>query len=127
MKPAREAPIRWGADQHHQPAEWMARGWLQSIVTFMPLSLTRAALGASGETRKEDVEVHPNARMNRTYPNAAVTAPVRRFVQRSLNRNAMAADQLVSAFRAVGHIHKLRHRPYRVNRDRQVVFTLRQS
>ena len=105
----------------------MARGGLQSIVTFMSLYMTRAAIDASSVTRKKDVEVHKNAGMNRAYPDAAVTAPVRRFVQRSLHRDTMAADELRSAFRAVGHIHKLRRLSHTVKVDPQVAFTLRQS
>jgi hypothetical protein len=105
----------------------MTRGGIQAIAVFTSFYLTGAAFGAVRETRKEEVEVHPNTRMNRTNANIAVTAPVRCAVQQPLSRNAMAADELSSAFWAVRHIHKSRHRAHTITDNRQLAFTLRQS
>jgi hypothetical protein len=105
----------------------MARGRIQAIAVFTSFYLTRAAFGAVRVTRKEEVEVHPNTGMNRTNANVAVTAPIRCAVQQSLSCNAMAADELRSAFWAVRHIHKSRHQPHIINGNRHLAFTLRQS
>jgi len=102
------------------------RSGIQAIAAFPSFYLTCATFGAVGVTRKKEIEVHPNTRMNRTNANIAVTAPVRCAVQQALSRDAMAADELRSAFWAVRHIHSSRH-PHTFDGIRPLAFTLRQS
>ena len=77
VMPAYRTSVRGSTGQHHQPAKRMARAGIEAVATFTSFHLTRSAFGAVRVTRKEDVEVHPNTRMNRTHANVAVTAPVR--------------------------------------------------